>query len=119
MSPTTPRSRSRAAAQTGADKPKTAKPRAAKATKATTAKTAKPRVSKAKAAKPAQQAAAAQHELFASGAPQAQPRPAPVRDHAPAAPRAAAPVAAKPEERRRGLLLFILIPLLMLGSFWI
>lgn len=110
MSPTKPRSRSRAAAETDADKPKTAKPRAAKVTKAPAAKTAKPR-----AAKPVQPETEAQHELFVSGASQAQPQPAPVHAeiaHTPAP-------SAEPEERRRGLLLFILIPLLMLGSFWI
>lgn len=126
MSPTSPRSRSRAAAQPGAAKPKTAKPRAAKAKKALAAKTAKPRAPRA--AKPVQPAPAAQRELFVQAPHESQPRPAPARAPVPPRATAAAPAPAavapalaarEPEERRRSLLWIILIPLLMLGSFWI
>ena len=120
MSPSKPSSRSRAA-QTGSDKPKAAKPRAARKTKPAAGKTAKPRVSKA--AKPrASEAAEQQLELIASPAPQTLHRPAPTaapsRPHAASVPRPIAPTP-EPEERHRGWLLIVLIPLLMLGSFWI
>ena len=117
MSPTTPRSRGRTAAQAGADKPKTTKPRAVKATKASTTKTARPRVTKAH--KP--EAAERQLDLIAPIGQEAQTRHAPTRAQTPVKPRApaATPAATEPDERRRAPLLFIVIPLLMLGSFWI
>ena len=100
MSPTKP-TRSRAAGET---RPKSAKPRAAKA-KAAAVKTAKPRASRATNPR-ATEAAERQLDLIA-----------PLTQETPM--RAAAPVSAEQEEPRRGLWLFILIPLLMLVSFWI
>lgn len=118
MSPTKP-TRSRTAGET---KPKSVKPRASKA-KTAAGKTAKPRASRA--TKPrAPEAAERQLDLIAPTGQEAQSRPAPARSQATVMPRAAlpaapAPVAADREGARRGLWLFILIPLLMLGSFWI
>lgn len=116
MSPTKPSSRSRAAGETRAEKPKSVKSRATRA-KTAADKTAKPRATKA----PKSETAERQLDLIAPIGQEARARPAPTRAQAPVKPRTStlAPATTEQEDRRPAPLLFIIIPLLMLGSFWV